>query len=42
MPIDKNYEEKFYKELSRYLREKDYKSFTKLVKNQRSNNFYYS
>lgn len=42
MTIDKNYEEKFYKELSRYLREKDYKSFAKLVKNQTNNNFYYN
>jgi hypothetical protein len=42
MTIDKNYEEKFYKELSRYLGEKDYKSFAKHVKNQTNNNFYYN
>ena len=42
MTIDKNYEENFYKELSRYLREKDYKSFAKLVKNQKNNYFYYN
>jgi hypothetical protein len=42
MSINKNYKDKFYKELSRYLREKNYKSFAELVKNQNYNNFFYN
>lgn len=41
MSLDNNYEQNVYKELSRYLREKEFKKFIKLIKIFEERNFYY-
>ncbi|TFG12780.1 MAG: hypothetical protein EU531_10275 [Promethearchaeota archaeon] len=42
MTLDNSYKQQIYKELSRYLREKDFKKFIEHAKDKREKNFYYN
>ncbi|TFF83887.1 MAG: hypothetical protein EU552_02290 [Promethearchaeota archaeon] len=42
MSSDNSYKRQIYKQLSHYLREKDFKSFIELIKDKREKNFFYN